>query len=115
MKHDEYLKILIKDLNFITDKNASVEAEHVFRLKVLILHLHTDFLLTEIIEHIKNNSLIRGKNKEFWNMDGREFAEKLRIVYATGNFDENFLETLRKLNNIRNNLSHKLLSDIKSL
>ena len=118
MKHTEYLEILIRDLNFIIDKESKQEPkglEHIFRLKVLILHLHTDFLLTEIIEHIKNNNFTRGKNKEFWNMDGKEFAEKLRIVYATGHFDEDFLETLRKLNNIRNNLSHKLLPDIKSL
>ena len=38
--------------------------------------------------------------------------EKLRIIYATGNFDEGFFTSLRILNKVRNNLSHNLIINL---
>lgn len=114
----EYLKLLVNDLNFICEKEKLKliysKVDNLFRLKVLILHLHSDLLLNNIISSRFKDSFKIKKCKKQWIIESNDFMEKLRIVYATGKFDENFFNTLRILNKIRNNFSHKLIPNENS-
>ncbi len=114
----KYLELLIKDLNFICEKEklklTSSKTDNLFRLKVLILHLHSDLLLNEIISLKFKDSFKIKKCQKQWIIESNDFMEKLRIIYATGKFDENFFNTLRILNKIRNDFSHKLIPNENS-
>lgn len=109
MNHKEYLELLVEDLN-IMFRNEPMgssatqrEKEHYLRIKVLTLHLHIDYLLTNIIkEKFKNEGISKIK----------EFYKKLEIVYATGDFDGGFSTALKILNKIRNSLSHNLIINL---
>ncbi len=113
MNYKEYLELFAEDLRLMYERLAFSDSEghKLFRLKVLILHLHADFLLTEIINSKFKQSFHSSINKNQWNL--QSFMEKLRIVYATGDFDEEFFNTLRNLNTIRNDLAHNLNLNIR--
>jgi len=117
MNYKEYLELLTKDLNIIfkneptTDTLSQREKEHYFRVKILIFHLHADYLLSEIIREKFQAHFNLRENKENFEVKDMEFIEKLRIFH-TINFDEGIFTTLRILNKIRNNLSHNLIIDL---
>lgn len=121
MDHKSYLEILKQDLNEMIDSFDIFNAPKIdpkkqdkkFRLDVLILHLHVDYLLTRIIESKFKDSFSNVSNKDKWDMKGHDFIEKLRIVYATGKFNEGFFNTLRTLNTIRNDLVHELIPNFE--
>ena len=109
MNYKEYLELLAEDLRLICMEKLMFhdsDGHKLFRLKVLTLHLHADFLLTEIIDSKFKQSFQNSTCKDQWNL--QSFMEKLRIVYATGDFSEGFFNTLRNLNTIRNHLAHQL-------
>ncbi len=113
--HKEYLERLCDDLNYLFKKSESnIGDTHKFRLDVLIVHLNMDHILTEIIKNKFENRLSIKENKESFMMDGRDFMEKLRIVYSTGDFDEEFFNVFRIINKVRNKLAHKLSIDLNS-
>ena len=118
MNHKEYLELLTEDLNTLFSKEQTSdsapkrETEHSFRVKVLVFHLHADYLLSEIIKGKFQGNLSLTQNKENFNTNNMGFIEKLRIIYSTGNFEEGLFTTLRILNNVRNKLSHNLIIDL---
>lgn len=113
--HKEYLEKLCDDLNYLfKESGGDIDDGHKFRLDVLILHLHVDNVLTEIIKNKFKEKMSSGKNKESFDMGGRDFMEKLRIVYATGDFDEGFFNAFRIVNKVRNNLAHNLVINLDS-
>lgn len=117
MNHKEYLNLLSEDLNIVFRNEQSTaampqrEKEHYFRVKILIFHLHVDYLLSEIIKARFQLSLHSDKNQEAFEVNRMEFIEKLRIFHAI-NRDEGLFTALRILNNVRNDLSHNLIVDL---
>ncbi|MFH1238194.1 MAG: hypothetical protein V1491_02035 [archaeon] len=113
--HKEYLEKLCDDLNYLfKESGGDIDDGHKFRLDVLILHLHMDNVLTEIIKNKFGERMSSGQNKKAFNMGGKDFMEKLRIVYATGDFDEGFFNAFRIVNKVRNNLAHNLVVNLDS-
>ncbi|GAF90839.1 unnamed protein product, partial [marine sediment metagenome] len=83
-KHVVYLYHLTRDLNFICyeiEKYSKKEfkIENAFRLQVLLLHLHTDYLLNEIIEEKFKEKFDSIRFKDKWKVEGKDFIEKLKI------------------------------------
>lgn len=113
--HKEYLGRLSNDLNYLfKEAGAGTDDNYKFRLDLLIIHLHMDNILTEIIKNKFEGKMSSMKNKKEFKMDGRDFMEKLRIVYATNDFDEGFFNAFRIVNNVRNKLLHNLVVDLDS-
>ncbi|MEI7719241.1 MAG: hypothetical protein WCI72_05215, partial [archaeon] len=52
------------------------------------------------------------ENKKNFDSKDMEFMEKLRLVYSTGEFNEDLFNTFRILNNVRNHLSHNLIVEL---
>ena len=118
MNYKEYLELLSEDLNMIFRNEEEINSAnqrakgHNLRIRVLIFHLHADYLLSDIIKEEFQSSLTLNKNKESFDVDGMEFIEKLRIIYTTKRFGEGLFTALRILNKVRNNLSHNLKIDL---
>jgi hypothetical protein len=111
MNYKEYLESFIEDLNLIylgKLEFSDPKGHNLFRLRVLMLHLHADHLLTEIISSKFKESFKLSSCKNQWDIKSNDFMEKLRIVYATGDFEEGFFNALKILNKIRNDLIHNL-------
>ncbi len=107
--HKEYLERLCDDLNYLfKESEGYANDNHKLRLEVLIIHLHMDDILTEIIKNKFEEKLSSSENKKSFKMGGKGFMEKLRIVYATNDFDEGFFNAFRIINKVRNNLLHNL-------
>jgi len=114
MKYKEYLELLAQDINMVFEREYTNQRdkEHSFRVQILIFHLHADYLLSEIIKWMLQSKLSMLGNRNSFNLERIGFMEKLKISYATGNFDEDFFTALRILNKVRNSLSHNLIINL---
>ncbi|MBI2451697.1 hypothetical protein HYV50_01300 [Candidatus Pacearchaeota archaeon] len=104
---------MLNNVNTMGAGAQFIKKEDLFRIQILLIHLFVDNLFEEIIRNSPVNDFVKYKKR--WTVSELSFmgfSRKLEIIMSTGKFDKNFRKSIVALNDIRNDLAHKIKIDL---
>lgn len=108
MNYSDYIKILRDDLNsLLPDTDQFMNPIHKFRLQILVIYLHVDYLISELCIAKYNKT-----ESEVYNFGGMGYKQKLDLVRV--DFDQDWYNTMEAIGYMRNDLAHQLDVDINT-